>query len=195
MILPGIPILIIYGTHFDYPYFYYSHDNDGDKHFIGSIIFSRYPIIDSGMVRYPRPTLPEALMYADIKVNDDTIRVYTTHLQSLQFKKSDYEKIDRIKEAEGEMVSDSKTIFSKLRTGISYRKIQADIVKKVLEDSPYPFLFCGDLNDVPNSYTYFTVRGDLQDAFLKKGFGVGRTFRPCHLLFALIIYLRIRILK
>jgi endonuclease/exonuclease/phosphatase (EEP) superfamily protein YafD len=45
-----------------------------------------------------------------------------------------------------------------------------------LGDSPYPVLFCGDLNDVPNSYTYFTVRGDMQDAFLKKGFGIGRTF-------------------
>jgi endonuclease/exonuclease/phosphatase family metal-dependent hydrolase len=109
-------------------------------------------------------------------VNDDTIRVYTTHLQSLQFKKSDYEKIDKIKDAEEGMVSNSKTIFSKLRTGIAYRMIQSDIVKQVLEDSPYPFLFCGDLNDVPNSYTYFTIRGDLQDAFLKKGFGIGRTF-------------------
>jgi endonuclease/exonuclease/phosphatase family metal-dependent hydrolase len=74
------------------------------------------------------------------------------------------------------MVSDSRTIFSKLKRGIIYRKIQADIVKQVLEDSPYPFLFCGDLNDVPNSYTYFTIRGELQDAFLKKGIGVGRTF-------------------
>jgi endonuclease/exonuclease/phosphatase family metal-dependent hydrolase len=170
------PNLIYIRTHFNYPYYYYSHDNDGDNHFIGSIIFSRYPIIDSGMVRYPRPTLPEALMHADIKVNDDTIRIYTTHLQSLQFKKSDYEKIDNIKDAHGELVSNSKTIFSKLRTGIRYRKIQSDIVNQVFEDSPYPFLFCGDLNDVPNSYTYFTIRGDLQDAFLKKGFGIGRTF-------------------
>jgi endonuclease/exonuclease/phosphatase family metal-dependent hydrolase len=171
------PNLVYIQSHLNYPYYYYSHDNDGDNHYIGSIIFSRYPIIDSGMVRYPRPTLPEALMHADIRINDDTIRVFTTHLQSLQFKKSDYEKIDRLKDAEGgELVSDSKTIFSKLRTGIAYRKIQSDIVQQVLEDSPYPFLFCGDLNDVPNSYTYFTIRGDMQDAFLKKGFGIGRTF-------------------
>ena len=170
---PNLP----YITHrFNYPYYYYSHDNDGDNHYIGSVIFSRYPIIDSGMVRYPRPSLPEALMYADIRINEDTIRVYTTHLQSLQFKKSDYDRIDRIKGAEGEVVTDSKTIFSKLKTGITYRKIQADIVKQVLGNSPYPMLFCADLNDVPNSYTYFTVKGDLQDAFLKKGFGIGRTF-------------------
>jgi endonuclease/exonuclease/phosphatase family metal-dependent hydrolase len=161
---------------FNYPYYYYSHDNDGDKHFIGNIIFSRYPIIDSGMIRYPRPTLPESLMHADIKVNDDTIRVYTTHLQSLQFQKSDYEKIDKIKDGDEGIVSNSKTIFSKLRTGISHRKIQTDIVKQVLDDSPYPYLFCGDLNDVPNSYTYFTIKSGLQDAFLQTGFGIGRTF-------------------
>ena len=170
------PNLVYIQSHFNYPYYYYSHDNDGDNHYIGSIIFSRYPIIDSGMVRYPRPSLPEALMHADIKVNDDTIRVFTTHLQSLQFQKSDYERIDRIKDAEGAMVSDSKTIFSKLKTGMAYRKLQSDIVKKVVGDSPYPFVICADLNDVPNSYTYFTVRSTLQDAFLKKGFGIGRTF-------------------
>ena len=160
----------------NYPYYYYSHDNDGDKHFIGNVIFSRYPIIDSGMIRYPRPTLPESLMHADIKVNDDTIRVFTTHLQSVQFQKADYETIDKIKEAEDGLVSNSKTIFSKLRRGISYRKIQTNIVRQVIDDSPFPVIFIGDLNDVPNSYTYFTIKGDMQDAFLRKGFGIGRTF-------------------
>ncbi|MEI9806486.1 MAG: hypothetical protein WDO16_00675 [Bacteroidota bacterium] len=87
MILPGIRTLEYIRYHCNYPYYFYSHDNDGDKHFIGNIIFSRYPIIDSGMIRYPRPTLPESLMHADIRINNDTVRVYTTHLQSLQLKK------------------------------------------------------------------------------------------------------------
>jgi endonuclease/exonuclease/phosphatase family metal-dependent hydrolase len=159
----------------NYPYHVFSYDKDGDKHFTGSVIFSRYPIIDSSMIRYPRPTLPDALIYADIKVADTIIRVYTTHLQSLQFGKSDYEKIDQIKEADN-TVSNSRTIFSKIKKGITYRSIQADIIGKVLTDSPYPVLFCADLNDIPNSYTYTTIRGDMQDAFLKKGSGIGRTF-------------------
>lgn len=161
---------------FNYPYWIYSHDVDGDKHFTGSIIFSRYPIIDSGMIRYPRPTLPDALIHADIKVNDDTIRVYTTHLQSLQFDKGDYERISKIRDAEDGLVSNSRTIFSKIRRGVSNRSIQADIISKVLEDSPHPVIFCADLNDVPNSYAYFTIKGKMQDAFLRKGFGIGRTF-------------------
>lgn len=170
------PNLIYISRNFNYPYFFFSHDNDGDKHFTGSVIFSRFPIVDSGLIRYPRPSLPEALMHADIKVNDDTIRIFTTHLQSLQFNQEDYKRIDEIKEGDEGFVDNSKRIFSKLRTGISHRKTQADIIHQVLGDSPYPAVICGDLNDVPNSYTYFTVKGDLQDAFLKKGFGIGRTF-------------------
>src|SRR5450432_2744107 len=83
-----------------YPYFYFSFDADGDKHFYSSIIFSRYPIVDSGFIRYPRPTLPDVLLHADIKVNDDTVRIYTTHLQSLQFGKRDYERIEKIAHVE-----------------------------------------------------------------------------------------------
>ena len=159
-----------------YPYSYYSHDIDGDKHFTGNAIFSRFPIIDSGLIRYPRPTLPEALMHADIRLKTRIIRVYTTHLQSLQFRKSDYEKIDKIKEGGKGIVSNSKTIFSKIKIGVVNRTIQTDIINQVLGDSPYPAIFCGDLNDIPNSYTYFKIRGNMQDAFLEKGFGIGRTF-------------------
>lgn len=160
----------------DYPYYFYSHDIDGDKHFTGSVIFSRFPIIDSGIIRYPRPTLPEALIHADIRINNRIIRVYTTHLQSVQLGKSDYEKIEHIKEGDEGMVNNSKVIFNKLRRSIANRKIQTDIIRQVLGDSPYPVVFCADLNDIPNSYTYFKVKGRMQDAFLKKGFGIGRTF-------------------
>ncbi len=159
-----------------YPYFYFSFDTDGDSLYYSSIIFSRYPIIDSGLIRYPRPTLPDILMHTDIKVNNDTVRIYTTHLQSLQFGKREYEKINKIKAVEDSLLSNSRSILSKLRRGISNRSIQANIVRDVLEDSPHPVLVCADLNDVPNSYTYYTVRGNMQDAFLKKGFGIGRTF-------------------
>ena len=176
MIRPGITTLIISGIVCIIPTTYFSHDIDGDKHFTGSVIFSRFPIIDSGLIRYPRPTLPEALMHADIRLKNRIIRVYTTHLQSVQFGKTDYQKIEQIKEGDEGIVSNSKTIFSKVKKGVINRKTQTDIIRQVLGDSPYPVIFCGDLNDVPNSYTYFKIKGRMQDAFIKKGFGVGRTF-------------------
>lgn len=159
-----------------YPYYYFSFDEDGDNHYYSSIIFSRFPIVDSGRVRYPRPTLPDVLLHADINIKGDTVRFYTTHLQSVQFVKKDYDRIGKIKSAEDSLIANSKSILAKLKTGITNRSLQADIVHEVISNSPYPRIFCADLNDVPNSYTYFTVKGDMQDAFLKKGTGIGRTF-------------------
>src|SRR6188474_2613257 len=159
-----------------YPYYYFSYDPDGEYQFIGSAIFSKYPMLDTGLVRYFRPSIPEALVHADIKVNEDTIRVFTTHLQSVQFRQRDYEAITEIQNAEDSLYANSRTVLSKLRKAIKLRSSQAELARQIMDDSPYPTIFCGDLNDTPNSYAYFTIRGDMQDAFLKKGFGIGRTF-------------------
>lgn len=160
----------------NYPYHYFSFDEDGSKLYYSSIIFSRLPIIDTGTVIYPKPSLPEALLHADIKFNDDTIRVFTSHLQSVQFKKRDFERIDEIRNYDDSIVSNSRTIFSKLRRSITNRSVQVGIIREQLKRSKHPIVFCGDFNDVPNSYTYFSIRGDMQDAFLEKGAGIGRTF-------------------
>jgi endonuclease/exonuclease/phosphatase family metal-dependent hydrolase len=159
-----------------YPYYYFSFDTDGDSLYYSSIIFSRYPFIDSGLIRYPRPTLPDVLLYVDVKFGNDTIRVYTTHLQSFQLGKKDYQHIHDIEQVNDSLVENSKSILAKIRRGITNRSIQADIIRDVLDDCPHPKLVCIDMNDVPNSYTYARVKNTMQDLFLKKGFGVGRTF-------------------
>jgi endonuclease/exonuclease/phosphatase (EEP) superfamily protein YafD len=102
--------------------------------------------------------------------------VFTTHLQSVQFRQRDYDAISEIKNAEDSLFANSKTVLSKLRKAMKLRSAQAKIARQIMDDSPYPAIFCGDLNDVPNSHTYFTIRGNMQDAFLEKGFGIGRTY-------------------
>ncbi len=159
-----------------YPYYYFSFDLDGDNHYYSSIIFSRLPIIDSGKIRFPRPTLPEVLLFADLLYQGDTIRVYNTHLQSLQLGRFDYDRMRKIRNADDSMVANSRTILGKLRKGLIRRSIQAEVTREIMGNSPHPYLLCADLNDVPNSYTYRKVRGPMQDAFLSKGFGIGRTF-------------------
>ncbi|MDQ6610670.1 MAG: endonuclease/exonuclease/phosphatase family protein [Bacteroidota bacterium] len=160
-----------------YPYFYYAWMNDGDRQWFGNVIFSKLPIIDSGKVFFPHSRYPETLLHADILYGKDTIRVYTTHLQSLNFKKEDFHNIDEIKEQQKDVIRNSKGIFGKVRRAMLVRKEQADIIKEMLSNDPYPTILTGDFNDVPNSYAYATVKDDkLQDVFLKKGFGIGRTF-------------------
>lgn len=160
-----------------YPYYYFSFDNDGYLQWYGQAIFSKYPLIDSGLIRYPKPSMPEALVHADVIFNADTIRLYTTHLQSVQFEKQDYETIEKIRNKNEVEVRSSRGIFSKLKRGVINRAGQANLVKAEISKSPYPFILTGDFNDVPNSYTYFTIKDDdLQDAFLMSGLGVGRTY-------------------
>jgi len=159
-----------------YPYHYFLYDEDGDRLYYGSVIFSRFPFIDTGAVRYPRPALPDALMHVDVKVGGDTLRVFTTHLQSVQFKKEDYENIERIKSPDDSIIQHSKPIIAKLKQGLIYRSYQADLIRKELDKTNKPFVICGDFNDTPNSYTYRTIRGSLQDAFLENSRGVGRTY-------------------
>ncbi len=159
-----------------YPYYYYSHDWDGDRLFNGSVIFSRYPVQDTGIVRFPRPTLPEALVFVDLRIGKQTVRVYTTHLQSNLFEKADLSKIEELKGGKGKILDNAFHIFRKLSVAISHRSIQADMVGDIMKNSPFPLVFCGDLNDVPNSYTYRTLKGNLRDAFLVKSYGIGRTY-------------------
>ncbi len=145
--------IVAVGKGLNYPYHYFSHEKDGDSLFNGSVIFSRYPIVDTGMVRFPRPTLPETLVFTDIKMGKKMIRVYTTHLQSNQFRKEDLSKIQELKGIKGNVWGNARYILSKLSVAITHRSIQADMVRSIIGNSPHPVIFCGDLNDVPNSYT------------------------------------------
>lgn len=161
-----------------YPYHYYT-ASDAWFHNAeyGIVIFSKYPIVNTGIFDFKDPDYVQPVIYADIQVNNKTIRVFTIHLQSVRFGKEEYQSLNQMKHSEKDGFKDSRTIVSKLKKGYEARSQQADIVNDYVKKSPYPVILCGDFNDVPNSYTYFTVKGNMQDAFLKKGSGIGRTFR------------------
>jgi endonuclease/exonuclease/phosphatase family metal-dependent hydrolase len=152
-------------------------DPDEHKYARGVVIFSKYPIVQSDTFNYGKNTQAEHLVYIDLKRGDKTFRIFTTHLQSVRFGYSDYESLQRLKHVRDPGYHDSRTIVSKLKTAYRYRYQQAQLVKEKMEESPYPVVLTGDFNDVPNSNTYFVIKGKLQDAFLKKGFFIGRTFR------------------
>lgn len=160
-----------------YPYYCFAQSNDGYLQWFGNAIFSRLPIIDSGKVYFPHSQFPETVLYADLVHNRDTFRVYTTHLQSVAFKKQDFDNIEEIKDGQKNPLQDSRGLFGKVRRAMAVRREQADIIKEMLSNNPYPALLTGDFNDVPNSFAYATIKGDkFQDLFLEKGFGIGRTF-------------------
>ncbi|HEX6916128.1 MAG TPA: endonuclease/exonuclease/phosphatase family protein [Chitinophagaceae bacterium] len=160
----------------EYPYRYFARDfgRDHGNYASGCIIFSKFPIIDSGKVKYPGQ-YAESLIYADIVTGADTIRIFTTHLLSFRFNKDDYEGMDRMKE-DPETIAASRTLIRKMKHAFTRRGEQSDIAKAEISRSPYPSVLTGDFNDVPNSYTYFTLKGVRKDAFLQKGLGIGRSY-------------------
>ncbi|MEP6847177.1 MAG: endonuclease/exonuclease/phosphatase family protein, partial [Panacibacter sp.] len=161
----------------EYPNYFFS------KNFIskngnfasGIILFSRHVIINSGKIVFAGPE-PESLIYIDILKGADTIRIFTTHLQSFEFTKEDYDNIEKIKEPDTKVLEASESIYSKMKSAFLLRSNQAKITRDELDNAIYPSVICGDFNDVPNSYTYFHIRGDRQDAFLASSFGIGRSF-------------------
>ena len=161
-----------------YPYYCFA-ETDSTHHYNakGVIIFSKFPILNSGIISYGKHVNAEHLIYIDIKPGEKSFRIFTTHLQSVRFEYSDYRSLSRLKHAKDPGYHDSRTILSKLKTGYEYRYEQSQIVNDQINKSPYPALITGDFNDVPNSNTYFTIKGKLQDAFLEKGSFIGRTFR------------------
>ena len=143
----------------------------------GVAIFSKYPIFNSGIFSYGKHTKAEHLIFVDINNGKDTFRIFTTHLQSVRFETKDYESLNNLKRIRDPGYHDSRDVVSKLRKGYIFRYEQAQMVKQKIGESPCPVIITGDFNDVPNSNTYFTIRGNLQDAFLKKGYWIGGTYR------------------
>jgi len=165
-------------TNLGYPYHYFvSSDYSKNDFETGIAIFSKYPIVDTANYSLQEDKRGEHLLYADIKVNDKTFRIFSTHLQSVHFEGKDYANLSRITRARRPSLSDSRDILSKLKRGFVSRYKQAILVSEKIKESPYPSFICGDFNDVPNSSTYFKIKDNFQDAFLQKGFFIGRTFR------------------
>lgn len=161
-----------------YQYFYFLHGQlQDDVYYTGISIFSKFPIKESGRAVISKNQTTDPLAYADILINGKTIRFIAIHLQSVRFESTDYQTLSNMKKTKDPNIHGSKTILSKLKAGFQKRYEQAVNVNNMVVKSPYPVIVCGDFNDVPNSGTYFTITKNLQDAFLKKGSFIGRTFR------------------
>lgn len=160
-----------------YPYHYFSRDIpkfDG-QFYSGSIIFSKYKIIDTQKIIYPKP-FNGSIIKATVIIENDTADVFTTRLQSVHFGSNEYKDLGNIKKGNDNGFEGSKNIIQKLRMGYNQRTTQVNLAKDFLNKSKRPLIFMGDFNDVPISYTYHFLKNDLNDCWQKKGSGFGRTF-------------------
>lgn len=144
----------------------------------GLAVYSKHKIIDSGAIAYAGSN--NSSMWADVVVGADTVRVINNHLQttSINFLDREYISNQEFIHSSPDREERVRGIIGKLRRNNMLRAVQADSLALVVEAAPYDVVVCGDFNDTPMSYTYFTVRGELRDAFVEKGSGMAsNTFK------------------
>ncbi len=141
----------------------------------GPAIFSRHPIIHKGEIVFENTE--NMIVFADIKIKQDTIRVYSCHLQSYQFTKDEINSIETLSmEDQEKNLRGIRAVGHKMKQAFIKRTTHARKLSESIKNSPYPVIVCGDFNDSPTSYTYRTVRGDLKDGFVESGAGIGNSY-------------------
>lgn len=144
-----------------------------EQHCFGLGIMSKYPIINRGEIVFHDQN---GLLFADIKIKKDTIRVINLHLRSMIVRfnglKEAYNEIDY---SQGK--SETRKVFEKLKMGFVHHADETQVLLEWIEQSPHPVLVCGDFNETPYGYAYGQVRKRLSNAFEEVGSGFGFSYR------------------
>lgn len=142
----------------------------------GMVVFSKYSILANGRINLGDAGGNMAI-WTDIHVDQDTIRMYNLHLQSIRFNRSDYAFIDKPENTGKGALEGSKHIVQRMRSAYVKRANQADSVAKHMESSPHRIFAVGDFNDVPLSYAYQKIGKGMLDAFRERGTGFEQTYK------------------
>lgn len=139
------------------------------------VIYSRYPIERHDIIDFGKTN--NSAMWADINVNSHIVRVFNCHLETTGFNRVLHQLGKE--QALGRSIEDNaliRTFYGNYTRGMAIRARQADMVAELIKGSQYPVIVCGDFNDVPYSYVYKTMLGDLVDGFREGGEGIMYTY-------------------
>jgi endonuclease/exonuclease/phosphatase family metal-dependent hydrolase len=139
----------------------------------GLALFSKYPIIQRGIVGLSDEIRENQAIYIDIQYKSHKIRVYDFHLYSLKLGPDDYFLLSH---RSAMNFAGLKRIFYKLKEAFIIRGKQVDLIRQHAAKCPYPYVFMGDFNDTPSSYAFNQLAIGMKNAFREKGTGIAKTF-------------------
>lgn len=142
---------------------------------IGLAIFSKYPIVNSDRINFENSAGNECI-YVDLKLESKIFRVYNVHFQSISFQGVDYNYLDGVSKEIDFNKASTKRILRMLKSAFLKRSTQVDVIKTHLNNCPTPYIIAGDFNDTPASYAVTKITDSLNNAFIEKGQGLGRTY-------------------
>lgn len=136
-------------------------------------IYSNHPIVNRGTVASTFNSANNCL-WADILYQDDTIRVYSAHLESNRHDGLIPTFVDQ-NEEEDRTTSGYSGLLTHYLKFSKIRRDQAIDIRAHQRSTTHPFLIAGDFNDVPLSAVYTNISAGLKDSFIEKGMGSGST--------------------
>ena len=141
------------------------------------VIYSRYPIARSKNI--PFEMTNNSAMWAEIKYKGQMIRVYNAHLETTGINTT-LRRAAKVEAATGIEIENNavlNAIYGNYTIGMMARAGQANVLAMDMRESEAPIIVCGDFNDVPYSYVYNTMKGNLVDGFKECGSGFMYTYR------------------
>ena len=145
-----------------YPYSYLDFVVYDKRHQFGTMVWSKYPLINKHSIHYE--TRGNISNRCDVIIGQDTIRLINNHLESYSFTPDDIAEAESQRTYEG-ILSSFKRLKAKWEKAITLRNEQAKVVRKEIENSPYPVIAVGDFNSITFSYAYWHISEGLHDAW------------------------------
>ncbi len=146
-----------------YPYKYENFNNDNGE--LALVVFSKFPIVNKGSLQFKKTA--NNIIFSDIEIKKDTIRVYNVHLQSHKISSNTDELAKE----------DSQLLLQRMQSSFEKQQEQIEILINHMKTSPYENIVMGDFNNSAYSYVYNKVKSEgLQDTFKEAGRGFGKTF-------------------
>ena len=145
-----------------FPYKYVKLRTGGSKY--GMAIYSKYKILNAGSLDFKNTN--NNVIYADILKEEDTIRIYNTHFESLSIKPNE----DNFGE------KDSGKLVKRVSKSFKKQAVQTNLFLQHEQQWKGKKIVCGDFNNTAYSWMYHEISNDKKDAFLEAGKGFGKTY-------------------
>lgn len=143
----------------------------------GLACYSKFPITKS--TRLPLNSSYNGSTMYELNIHGKNVVLVNNHLESNRITSEDkqlYKEFFRSRDTEtlGEV---AMNIQSRLGAAYKIREAQAKIIRNVIDKQESDAtIVCGDFNDTPISYAYYTIKGDMTDSYASTGFGQGITY-------------------
>ena len=93
------------------------------------------------------------VLQADLETPSGVVRVFNVHLQSLYFSRADYDAVE-----EGPSRQEGLRLLGLVTRASGARALQAQVLRRRMEERPHPVVLAGDFNDTPMSYASRQLR-------------------------------------